>query len=161
MLLDKGADVNSIDKTGETALYRASTEGLAVAVQMLLEYGAKPDVKHKLLQGETSLHSAAFQSNVAIVQLLLAAGANVHVKSQDGDTALHHAVTATHIYVDVQGQFAVVQLLLAKGADVAKKNKKGYTPMCCAAVRGLDKIVQLLLDAGAGVNVKVTLNPKP
>jgi len=156
MLLDKGADVNSISKTGETALYRASTEGLAVTVQMLLECGAKLDVKHKLLQGETALHSAAFQSNVAIVQLLLAAGANVHLKSQDGDTPLHSAVKATHIYTDVQGQFAVVQLLLAKGAgaSVDVKNNTGETPLHLAASHGHGAVVELLLATGADITKK-------
>ena len=46
-----------------------------------------------------------------------------------------------------------VEMLIKKGFDIDKKNKEGFTPLIIAAGLGNEKIVKVLLDAGADVNL--------
>jgi hypothetical protein len=50
LLLDRGANVNAVDKGGFTPLHFAAERGVVEIVTMLLEKGAKPDVKTDLGQ---------------------------------------------------------------------------------------------------------------
>lgn len=52
-LVDKGADVNQANETGETALHAAAQGSLLSVIQLLADKGAKLDVKNR--QGQTPL----------------------------------------------------------------------------------------------------------
>ena len=88
MLLDNGADVNARDRNGSTPLFYATIEydgGKRDKVELLLDYGAKVDVKN-LHDGGTPLHNSARCGNVEAAKLLLEAGANVNAKDNEGRT---------------------------------------------------------------------------
>jgi hypothetical protein len=51
--LDGGADVNGVNQAGDTALHTAAARGNAPLVQLLVDRGAKVDVKNK--RGQTPL----------------------------------------------------------------------------------------------------------
>ena len=51
------------------------------------------------------------------------------------------------------GREAIARLLLAKGADPNLRNRKGSTALHEAAYSGYPNIVQMLIDAGADLNV--------
>lgn len=76
-----------------------------------------------------------------ITQALLAKGADVHLKSDDGKTALLWAAYKRHP--------AVVQALLAKKAKVQVKDKAGNTALMLASSAGHTEIARLLREAGA------------
>jgi ankyrin repeat protein len=57
MLLEKGAEVDATDTSGETALMFAAGRGKAEVVRVLLEQGAEVDAINKI--GEAALMMAA------------------------------------------------------------------------------------------------------
>jgi ankyrin repeat protein len=78
-LLDKGADVNTKDSNGETALMEAAGNGHPEVVKQLLAKGA--DVNAKSSYGYTALLYAADKGHTECVGLLLDGGANINVQS--------------------------------------------------------------------------------
>ena len=56
MLLQKGADINKIQRDGSTSLHAAAFFGHPLVVGLLLEYGAQSDIKNKW--GQTALQES-------------------------------------------------------------------------------------------------------
>jgi ankyrin repeat protein len=95
VLLDAGADVDSRDRVGNTALHRAALgegRGSLDAVKLLIEAGA--DVNAVGLGQNTPLHVAVRSGNPAVVRALLEAGADVAVVDNYGRSPLAAAVSA-------------------------------------------------------------------
>ena len=90
-LLEKGADIESKDKYGNTALTSAAERGDASVVRLLLEKGA--DIESKDRYGNTALILTAHEGHEAVVWLLLEKGADINTKDQYGRTALYFAET--------------------------------------------------------------------
>jgi hypothetical protein len=89
-LLKAGADVNSRDIYGNTALAWASYRGNQDAVKLLLtQPGVKLDETD--VDGGTTLMSAAEQGHAEIVEMLLKAGADVSITDESGQTAMIRA----------------------------------------------------------------------
>lgn len=83
-LLEKGADIRTRDKFGETSLHLACRLGRVEVVHTLLGKGAS--VKAKDNAGWTPLHEACKQGNVDVVQALLMKGANLEARNNMGQT---------------------------------------------------------------------------
>ena len=81
-LIQKGADINVKDETGETPLYRAVFNRQMDVVKVLLEHGA--DVNAKADNGYTALMWAAYHGSKDIVQMLLEKGADVNIENNYG-----------------------------------------------------------------------------
>lgn len=74
--------VNSLDKSGSTALHWAASGGhMECAVALLNIPNISLDVQNKL--GDTALHNASWKGHPHIVQALLQKGANKTVKNND------------------------------------------------------------------------------
>ena len=146
-ILEKGADVNAVDKGGATALIYAADGGHVKVVGLLLEKGADVNAKNK--GGWTALMWAATGSSsrrTEMVKLLIAKGADVNAKDQTGATALMGSSR--------QGNLRAVKLLVEKGADVNAKDRGGASALIEASTNGHLDIVKLLLEKGADVNAK-------
>ena len=89
-LLKAGADVNSRDEYGSTALSRASYRGNKDLVKLLL---AQPGIKldQTNVDGETALMMAAENGHAEIVEMLLKAGADVSITDEGDATAISRA----------------------------------------------------------------------
>lgn len=131
LLLDDGANPNSIDKRGCSALYWAANTKQSDAVALLLSKGAKVEPG----SGPYPLIEAAALGDDRAIQLLLAKGADVTVNDERGNTALHRAVQNGHV--------EVVRILIAHGA-VAAKNHFGKTPLNYAEISRNEQIIALL-----------------
>ena len=83
-LLENGADVNMLDRSGCTPLHLAASFGHKAIVELLLVKGA--DI-HARVNGSTALHLAAEKKHIEVVELLLANGA----KNDTVFTALYKA----------------------------------------------------------------------
>jgi hypothetical protein len=108
LLIDEGAELDTIDRLAQTPLFVAVTHGHKAVVQLLLEASALVNIGN--MDNRTELSEAATYGHKAIVQLLLDAGAKVNEKDNKGQTALSHAAS--------NGHEDVIRLLLDAGAEV-------------------------------------------
>jgi len=137
-LLQAGADVNErCAFRNWTALHAAADRGQAAAARVLLEHGAKVDLKDG--DGFTPLHVTGSQPSGKaqpkageagrneVALLLLDHGANANATTHHGDNALHCAV--------VSNNATLVKILLEHGADPTHRDDDGYTPVDLAGFR--------------------------
>lgn len=145
-LLDEGANPNMRDRqSGWTALHHAAYGGQPEVARLLLDAGAKTELKDN--QGFTPLHWAVYESmllpgSVETAKLLIARGANVNSRDKEGSTPLFWAV--------FQGNKELVMLLLQKGADVKLTGKEGLTPAQSARKYEKPELATLIEGASAG-----------
>ena len=167
-LLDRGMDVNTVDRTGDTLLTQAVRQDMPELVEYLMQRRARLNNRNR--NGETALSIAAFSGKLAYVQRLVEAGAEVnyygwppltyasfngHVeiadyllkrgaeinaKTENGSTALYVAARNAHI--------EVIKLLLQNKADPTIVNENGDTAVDAALKGGNTEIVDLLRSAG-------------
>ena len=74
---------------GLTPLMVTSLAGQTDAAKLLLDKGAKPDIRNN--ENATALHMAAFFGHTRIVKMLIANGADLTARDDDGVTPLHLA----------------------------------------------------------------------
>ncbi|KAJ9458065.1 putative ankyrin repeat protein L93 [Diplonema papillatum] len=143
--LEKGASITHCDATHGTSLHCACACGSVALVELLHQRGADLNIISK--QGNTPLLVGAAKEQV-VVEYLCRNGAQVNIANYDGTTPLHRAAEAAN--------FDVVQYLVHHEALVNAADGNGATPMVLAIQsKGSSrrKIIQLLADAGARVNV--------
>jgi ankyrin repeat protein len=147
-LLKSGADVNTAQGDGMTALHWAAERGDAALAELLLAAGANVRATTRL-GGFTPLHLAAQRGNGRLVAALLAAKANPNSTTTTGATPLMMAARA--------GSVESTTRLVEMGAEVdARESAYGQTALMIAA--GLDRadVVRLLLARGADARVAST-----
>lgn len=141
-LLRNGADVNTSQGDGMTALHWAAERGDAKLAEVLVYSGANVNAGTRIGR-YTPLHLASRGGHGDVVLALLRAKANPNATTTNsGVTPLHLAAVA--------GKADVVAALLRSGADVnAKEASWGQTPLIFAASRGQVEAIRVLLEAGA------------
>ncbi|MFC2172624.1 ankyrin repeat domain-containing protein [Acidobacteriota bacterium] len=120
LLIERGADVNALERTMASPLHAASMgSGDVGVVRALISAGALVNASTKY--GRTPLHSA----RQAVAEVLLAEGADVNARDGFERTPLHVAA-----YMDRK---SVAELLLAHGAEVHSRDRSDMTPQEIAA----------------------------
>jgi ankyrin repeat protein len=163
-LLGGGADVKVANRYRVTALSEACNLGNSEMIEVLLNAGADPNATTG--EGETALMTASRTGATGGVKALLARGADVNAKdSYRGQTAL--------MFAAAENQADVAMLLIAAGADVNAKStfydfnfrkvasggtqavyfRGGVTALLLAARQGAIEAAEVLLGAGADVNL--------
>lgn len=94
LLLEHGADVNSVCVMNNTALMLVSGRGCKEVVESLLKHGA--DVNRVDTNGNTALMQAAKYGHTQVVQRLLECGAAVDTRNKWSRTALYYAKIGRH-----------------------------------------------------------------
>jgi ankyrin repeat protein len=94
-LLDKGAQVELVDKGGYSAMMLAASNGFVEVVRILLDHGAEVD-RVEQTQGMTALIWAAQRGHPETVRLLLERGADAALRDREGKTARDRAEEAGH-----------------------------------------------------------------
>ncbi len=84
MLLRAGADINTSDNMGHTALHYACSSGSEDLAKLLVAKGA--DIGAKASNGNTPLHKACSIPNLGIIKTLIEAGADVNQPNASGQT---------------------------------------------------------------------------
>ena len=171
LLLDKGADPDLADEGGFTALhYAALDERGADIVGTLLTHGARPNPRTTRdsreyvyagvnLTGATPLFLAASRGHVETVRALLAGGADPLMSTEKGTLPLHVASWGGSPYAgdwtedEKKNLLDVTRLLVERGSDVNSTGEHGWTALHGAAYKGVDAVVQFLVDHGARLEV--------
>ena len=141
-LVDGGADVNTTQVDGMTALHWAAYHDDAATARLLVRSGADADAPNRY--GVRPLALAATNGNAELVRLLLDAGADANAAFVGGETVLMTAART--------GSLEAVEALLAHGADPDARERRGQTALMWAAAEGHTGIAGALLDAGADVD---------
>jgi hypothetical protein len=132
-LIETGADVNAIGRSGQTPLHNASYECKPEVVSMLLRSGADLDACD-VETGIRPLHIAAEKGCLQACELLIRHGAEINVQTREGATALHLAARAGHA--------EVVLLLLKYLANHTLQDAQGHTATHYAQQAGHRDIVK-------------------
>ena len=171
-LIDAGADVNTRDNEGRTALLRAAIENDVPVVQFLKNAGARTEsppeaflfasavgddaAVRKLLDdgvaaneasagGITPLMVAAGNGKHSVVQLLIAAKVQVNAIDNNGETALMYGCKSR--------SRDTVLMLLKANADATMRTQGGSTALTNAATYFDDAdLIRVFLERGAQVN---------
>ena len=161
MLLKAGADVNEIDYSNNwTALMLAAYNGHDDVVDILIKAGA--DVNEiDYSNNWTALLLAAYNGHDDVVDILIKAGADVN-RVRRMDTALKLAAECSKENVETHPRKykRCLQMLIEAGADV-KANPEGSSALHIACRKGFNDGAELLIKAGANVNMlgDAALNP--
>lgn len=142
-LIRDGADVNTPQVDGTTALHWAAEQDDLKTAELLVKAGANGKAANRY--GVTPLFLACTSGSAAMVKLLLRAGADPNERQPGGETALMTCART--------GNAEGVKALIAKGGDVnAKEEIRGQTALMWAAAEGHPDVVQTLLGAGADLH---------
>ena len=134
-LIGQGADPNSIDQDGRTALMFASFNGHTETVRLLLDEGAEVGTRDAM--GRTALLYASTGPFAETVKLLLDHHADPNIVDHDEHfSPLMHAAA--------EGQLEVVKLLLDSGADPSLKDIDGETAALFARNNGHTEVAGLI-----------------
>lgn len=148
--LASGVDINTRNRSGQTALMMAASAGHMEIVKLLLKRGADISIQDDLRDGNprfTAYEYAGRNGNTEVVKTLLETSPNVDATSPGGWTALMRA--------SLNGYTDTVKLLLGKGAWVNRKSDDlGATALMLASKTGHADIVKILLDKEADLNAK-------
>lgn len=160
LLLKKGADVGAIDNEGYNALHHVlsgsslkkkfsfthkQAEGLEFlnVLNLLETYGV--DMKAQTTRGWGMLHFAAIRFSPVILNELVQKGADVSQVNQEGNTALHEALSLNH-YGVAPSRVGNVKSLIELGVNLSVRNKKGETALEQAQREGLDDTLTVYLE---------------
>jgi ankyrin repeat protein len=162
-LIEAGASAGAQNVFGVTPMSEAALIGSEPVIRELLAAGVSPDSPNP--EGETALMLVARTGQIGAAEALLEAGADVNARERwAGQNAL--------MWACAQLQPQMVELLLAHGAEVNARSairewtrkvsseprpkelaQGGLTPLMFAARTGCIECAELLLAAGADINL--------
>jgi ankyrin repeat protein len=163
LLIRAGAKAAADNVFGVTPMAEAALIGSESVIRALLAAGVDPNSPNP--EGETALMLVVRTGQIGAAELLIDAGADVNARERwAGQTAL--------MWAGAQLQPQMVKLLLANGAEVDARStvrewtrkvsseprpkelaQGGLTPLMFAARTGCIECAELLLDAGADINL--------
>jgi ankyrin repeat protein len=147
VLIEAGADVNAVDKFGDSALDLAAWRGKREFVDLLLEKGARtPETGPKWRE---MLSQAASQGLAALFQRLTRGAKDLKAAGASGESLLHAAAAG--------GSAEIVVTLLDKGFDPARPDRFGWTPLHYAARDGRTDAVRILVEKGAPLDARTIM----
>uniref|UniRef100_A0A915PP25 ANK_REP_REGION domain-containing protein n=1 Tax=Setaria digitata TaxID=48799 RepID=A0A915PP25_9BILA len=148
ILLDHNCELNKLssDESGrlETPLYTAVRLHNYVIVELLLMYGADPNVT--VSDNRTPLYLATKERCFNICNLLIAFGANLDIPDCTGQTPLHFACR------NITGREQIAMLLIAHGANVHAADFKRRIPLDFAEINASIPIIKRLIDDGSPIS---------
>ena len=145
LLVNAGASLNSVDKTGCTALMKAASGGHAETVYALMQIQnmikkpeAVPNINAKNNEDTTALMLAASKGHDQTINALISLKADINMRDKNRCNAL--------MYASLYGHGSAVDILLKDEAMIADTDIEGSTLIMMAAQGGHTKLVEMFLD---------------
>ncbi len=142
VLLEAGANPNTLSPTGRSILMEQSESGRYNQVRALLERGA--DVNFRDKSGNTVLHTTAQRNQLGTMRLLVEKFSDINLAGDSGNTAAHFAARA--------GGTGILKLLKERGANLEIKNNAGDTPLSVAIGRQDPATTRALIALGVSLS---------
>ena len=116
--------------------------------------------------GQTPLIRVALAGDVTVMRLLLEHGADHRIMTYQGSTVLMAVAGVNWVIGETYSRsedeyLEAARLCLELGLDVNAVNEQGFRAIHGAANRGFDRMIQLLADNGAMLDVKDSQNRTP
>ncbi|XP_052062655.1 ankyrin-1-like [Mytilus californianus] len=128
--------------TNRTPIFIASLKGRKQCVELLLKYGADPNMC--AYYNVSPLYAAAEEGHLEVVNLLLENDANVNEEADNKKTPLHVA--------SEKGHYHIVKRLIEAGALIDASDDNGATPLLAAIKNKKESVIQLLVENKADPN---------
>ncbi|XP_062570980.1 ankyrin-3-like [Saccostrea cucullata] len=144
LLVEKGWDVTSVTRTGNTVLHLCCLNSQIEMCQYLINnYSNLLRVRDD--KGWTVLHSACKGGNEEIVSLLITKGIDIDALTKDSKNALHIA--------SLNGKYQICQYLVNNYKHLLKnKDKYGNSVLHCAAMGGDVNVLEMLIKFGSNIS---------
>ncbi|POR35407.1 Ankyrin repeat domain containing protein [Tolypocladium paradoxum] len=133
VLLQRGADINEKNGSGQTALHFVASKKNMDIARLLL--GTKPPASTRVRdrRGQYPIHRAAAVGSAPMINLLLKNRSPLNPTDNEGYTPLHHAVAEGHADAAVA--------LLREGADFTIKNNDDESALDLAPDTGVRRYI--------------------
>ncbi|XP_061164475.1 uncharacterized protein LOC133173510 [Saccostrea echinata] len=141
LLIEKGWNVRSVTRTGDTVLHLCCRNSQLEMCQYLINNHSDllPD---RDVKGWTALHSACMGGNEEILSFLITQGMDINELTKDSKNALHIACR--------YGNYAMCKYLVQNYENLLHgTDKYGYSVLHSAVLGGDVDIVKMLIDNGA------------
>ena len=145
-------DLNHQEIINHTALHVAVEQKHADVVQVLIDAGT--DIEKRNDKGRSPLHFASITGELATVKMLVDAGADVRATDAERDTCL--TLAAYHGHTDI-----VRYLVSFPEVDLNHQEINNCTTLYCAVQEKHADMVQVLIDAGADIEIKTDSGRSP
>lgn len=147
LLLENGAKVDTENTDGDIPLHGAVTNGDYGITKMLINYSSDVNKLCRLVDDNRPIHMAIKAKSYKITKLLIKKGADVNIENEQGKTPVYIATEMS--YIEILG------LLIEKGACVNTPDcVELQSPLHVAASLNNERMVRMLIDAGASVNYR-------
>jgi ankyrin repeat protein len=139
-LINRGMDVNTVDRQGNTLLTQSIRRDMPELFDFLLQRRARVNMRNS--NGETALSIAAFLGRANYARRLVDAGAEINFF---GWPPL--------VYAAYNGHAEIVDYLIGRGADVNGKVENGSSALFFASRFGHIETVKVLLKHRADLSI--------
>ncbi|MGV0106267.1 Ankyrin [Nostoc sp. DSM 114160] len=142
-LIEKGYNLNHLNQPGEngdTALMKATREGVYTVVKELIDAGANINARNS--DRNNALWFACFGNHYNLINLLLAHNIDINNQNDNGATVLMYAASA--------GKTEVVKLLLQHHPNLYLKNLDDYKAIDFASNVEVLRIIKNAIKSDIG-----------
>jgi ankyrin repeat protein len=167
LLIAYDINVNAKDNEGNTPLHLATCPDIT---NILL---GRPEIRINIQnhEGDTPLTYAINRNNyLNIAKLLLKHGADANIPNEDGSTTLHCVIVRYAIMIKGENllmskekseYIEIAKTLLVHKANLNAQDNNGNTPVHLAVIWGSPELVELLVHAGAKLDLANTKGITP
>lgn len=150
LLIDKGTNINALDKYKRNPLYYfvSNTEDIAL---FLLD--KKADFNQKDIYNETPLNIAIYNANLNIVKKILKNGGKIEINKSFNNKQnwLHYL---SNSYIEEGKLILMIQFLIMQGVDLNKRDVNGVSPFHIAASKNKIALCRFYIKNGLDINLQ-------